>query len=121
MKTNAIGRFEFVGLPAGDYGLEAEGHGIPGTERQRSPFRARISQRNYTLKLGTLQETVTVVDEWPRRSRRPPSPSRKAIAGPEDECVASGAGGQIMPPKKMRDVAPTYPAELRGTGTDGQS
>jgi protein TonB len=35
------------------------------------------------------------------------------------ECVASSSGGRIVPPKKIRDVAPMYPVALRGSRTAG--
>jgi outer membrane biosynthesis protein TonB len=35
------------------------------------------------------------------------------------ECVTSADGGKIVPPKKIRDLAPQYPDHLRGTGTEG--
>jgi beta-lactamase regulating signal transducer with metallopeptidase domain len=115
VKTNAAGRFEFVGLPAGEYGLEARGIGF-----QSLKDAVRVSgqnlQRNYTLSLGTLQETINVVDNG-----RDPAPStiKERAAPPRAECTALGVGGQIKPPKKIRDFAPTYPASLRGTGTNG--
>ena len=115
VKTNAIGRFEFVGLPAGEYGLEAKGIGFQAT-RDTVAVSGQNLQRNYTLKLGTLQETINIVDDG-----REPTPStvRERVAPPRAECVSSGAGGQIKPPKKLRDFAPSYPASLRGSGTAG--
>ena len=115
VKTNAIGRFEFVGLPAGEYGLEAKGMGFQAA-RDTVAVSGQNLQRNYTLKLGTLMETVNITDD----GREPkPSTVRERVAPPKTECVASGAGGQIKPPKKLRDFAPAYPASLRGTGTAG--
>ena len=115
VKTNAIGRFEFVGLPAGEYGLEAKGVGFQAT-RDTVAVAGQNLQRNYTLTLGTLQETINIVDDG-----REPKPAgiRERVAPPKAECVASGAGGQIKPPKKLRDFPPSYPASLRGTGTAG--
>ena len=115
VKTNAIGRFEFVGLPAGDYGLEAKGAGFQAT-RDTVAVSGQNLQRNYTLKIGTLMETINIIDD----GREPRAATvRERAAAPKTECVASGAGGQIKPPKKLRDVAPIYPASLRGTGTAG--
>ncbi|HUP40085.1 MAG TPA: M56 family metallopeptidase [Vicinamibacterales bacterium] len=114
VKTNASGRFEFVGLPAGEYGIEVKGNGFQVT-RDTVAVSGQNLQRNYTLRLGTLQETIKVVDDG-----RDPKPSaiRERAPAPRAECVAS-AGGQIRPPKKLRDFAPTYPPSLRGTGTNG--
>ena len=49
-----------------------------------------------------------------------PAPRTKEVPMPAPkECVPSSAGGRIVPPKKIRDVAPIYPVALRGTGTGG--
>jgi beta-lactamase regulating signal transducer with metallopeptidase domain len=115
VKTNAAGRFEFVGLPAGDYGLEATGMGFQPV-KDAVTIAGQNLQRNYTLRLGTLQETINIVDDG-----RDPRPStfKERPAPPRTECVSSGFGGYIVPPKKLRDFAPTYPVNLRGTGTNG--
>ena len=115
VKTNADGRFEFVGLPAGDYGLEATGSGFQALN-DAVTLSGQNLQRNYTLKLGTLQETIIVTDDG--REHRAPA-IRERTAPPRAECAASGTGGRIRPPKKIRDVGPIYPANLRGTGIGG--
>ena len=118
VKTNAIGRFEFVGLPAGDYGLEAKGMGFQ-VLRDSVTVSGKNFQRNYTLKLGTLQETVTVSRQWPRRSAVHHHRQGRDRSHLRRNASSSGAGGQIKPPKKVRDFTPAYPANLRGTGTNG--
>ena len=45
VKTNATGRFEFVGLPAGEYGLEAKGNGLSTSEGRRYRRRAESSAK----------------------------------------------------------------------------
>ena len=47
-------------------------------------------QRNYTLKLGTLQETINVVSRRRPRAILRPSTSRKRHAPTRAECVAVG-------------------------------
>lgn len=116
VKTNTGGQFEFVGLPAGDYGLEAKGNGFQGLKDVVTVSGQNL-QRNYTLKLGTLQETIVVTDDG--REHGAATIKERQAPPPRGECAASGAGGQIKPPKKIRDVAPSYPASLRGTGTTG--
>jgi beta-lactamase regulating signal transducer with metallopeptidase domain len=113
VRTNGVGRFEFVGLPAGEYGLEVQGKGFRALSESLT-LSGQNLQRNYTLTLGTLQETINVVDDG-----RDPRPStiRERPAPPPVECTPSADGGRIVPPKKLRDFAPTYPASLRGTGT----
>jgi beta-lactamase regulating signal transducer with metallopeptidase domain len=115
VRTNATGRYEFVGLPAGEYAVEVKGMGF-SVGRDTVAIAGQNLQRDYKLTLGTLQETINVVDDG-----RDPKPSaiRERAAAPRAECVASAVGGQIKPPKKLRDFSPTYPASLRGTGTTG--
>ena len=57
VKTNADGRFEFVGLPAGEYAVEAQGIGFQPL-KDAVTVAGQNLQRNYVLKIGTLQETI---------------------------------------------------------------
>jgi TonB family protein len=122
VKTNELGRYEFVGLPAGDYGLEIKAIGFQAL-KDAIAVKGQNLQRSYSLKLGTLQETITVrfdpnatpnknAPEKPPVVREVPMPARK-------ECIAAPSGGQIRPPRKVRDVVPRYPRALEGTGTEG--
>jgi TonB family protein len=122
VKTNELGRYEFVGLPAGDYGLEIKAIGFQAL-KDAIAVKGQNLQRSYSLKLGTLQETITVrfdpnatpnknAPEKPPVVREVPMPARK-------ECIAVPSGGQIRPPRKVRDVVPRYPRALEGTGTEG--
>lgn len=121
VKTNDAGRFEFIGLPAGEYGLEIKGIGFQ-LLREPLTIGGQNLQRQFMMKLGTLQETINVsvpiaADDTPQGSAAPrvrevPMPARR-------ECAAPAVGGQIVPPKKIRDVWPVYPSALRGTGTEG--
>lgn len=116
VRTNGVGRFEFVGLPAGEYGLEVQGAGFRALSETLT-LTGQNLQRNYTLSIGTLQETINVIDD-PRDARDPrPSTIKERLAPEPVACTPSADGGWIVPPKKLRDFAPTYPASLRGTGT----
>lgn len=115
VKTNAIGRFEFVGLPAGDYGLEVKGIGFRMLNDSVTLSGQNV-QRSYTLRIGTLTETITIVDDG--RDTKP-SMVRERAAAPPVECTPSSEGGRIVPPKKLRDFAPIYPVNLHGSGTSG--
>jgi beta-lactamase regulating signal transducer with metallopeptidase domain len=118
VKSNDAGGFEFVGWLAGDYALEARAAGF-------SPLKDRVTlkgenvQRRLALRIGELQEQISVrmaVDD--RESAAPPV--IKEVPAPDtSRCVMSAMGGRITPPKKFRDLAPQYPQELRGTGTEG--
>ena len=111
--TNRAGRFEIVGLPEGPYVLEA---GVPGFETfdQKLTLDGQDVNRDITLEVGTLQETISVV-----RAADPPSfegqrwgSPRPATCGPSNAQAASGTvrvGGQIRQPRKLRHVSPIYP------------
>lgn len=114
VKTNAIGRFEFVGLPPGEYVAEAVGMGFQPL-KDGVIISGQNIQRSYTLKLGTLQETVSVTEG----GREPASRIKEVVPKPRPACVPLAAGGQIVPPRKIRDYAPAYPENLRGTGVGG--
>jgi hypothetical protein len=114
VKTNALGRFEFIGLPPGEYTTEATGIGFQPL-KDAIVISGQNVQRNYTLKLGTLQETITVTDG----GRQSPSAIKEIVPKPRPACVPQSAGGYIVPPKKIRDYAPVFPDNLRGSGTAG--
>jgi beta-lactamase regulating signal transducer with metallopeptidase domain len=113
VETNRTGRFEIVGLPDGPYVLEA---GIPGfaTYRQKLTLEGQDVNREITLQVGTLQETISVT-----RGGAPPSfegqrsgSPRAATCGPSEAAPATGSnriGGQIRQPRKIRHVSPVYP------------
>jgi hypothetical protein len=111
VKTTALGRFEFVGLPPGEYTAEAAGIGFQPL-KDAIVISGQNVQRNYTLKLGTLQETIVVTDA----ARQSPSAIKEIVPKPRPACVPAAAGGHIVPPKKIRDYAPVFPENLRGTG-----
>ena len=110
------GRFEFADLEPSDYSLVA---GTPGFERL---FR-RISleageqrEEELVLRLGSLEETVTVTD-----TSESPTPARTISAATRARYLENrNQGGTIAPPIKIRDQAPVYPASVRGSGFEGK-
>jgi len=125
-KTDRNGRFELVGLPAGDYSVEAE---LPGFQNLTDSFTVNGQSLDRTLKMqvGELQETVTVTGDvgtvtGSRQSGNavPKRPNPACTPG-----VTNGVGGNIRPPHKVKDVRPGYPGvsgnvQLAATiGTDG--
>jgi len=122
VKSGADGRFEFVGLPSGDYTIEVRGIGFQ-VIKEAVTVAGRNLQRDFELKLGRLQETIHVrfnptgsagqdMRDVPVVTAELPMPARK-------ECIATSDGGKIVPPKKIRDARPYYPTALRGTNTAG--
>ena len=111
VKSDASGRFEFVGLPPSDYLLEAN---LPGfaTLRGAVSVTGQDVFQQIRLDVGELEETITVTNGPPRA----PAPSRLALKKrPLPSCpdaLAGGIGGRIRPPVKIRDVRPIYPAGI---------
>ena len=121
VKSNADGRFEFVGLPSGDYAVEAQGAGFQSVKDMLTVAGQNL-QRSYTLLLGRLQETVTLGFN-PRDTASEPVNDTPVLGKLYEvkpaACAASPDGGRIKPPKKIRDAHPYYPSALRGVWTEG--
>ena len=121
VKSNANGEYEFVGLPAGEYSLQAAGSGFQAL-KETLTIGSQNLQRSYTLKLGTLQETITLAFS-PRDTATEPANDTPSVGKlyevKKAECATSPEGGRIKPPKKIRDARPYYPAALRGVWTEG--
>jgi TonB family protein len=115
--TNRTGQFEIIGLPDGPLVLEAT---LPGFQKsqQKLTMDGQDVNRNITLRVGSLQETVTV-----SRGQGTVSPSFEArpVAPKLADCGASTSGrgvarsgtlrigGQIRQPTKTRHVNPVFP------------
>jgi hypothetical protein len=119
VKTNGAGAFEFVGLLSGDYVLEARTPGF-ATLKDAVKLAGKGAVRQLSLQLGDLQETITVTFGDESRDAPVKEPLVKERAAPEPRpCPHLAVGGNILAPKKIRDVAPQYPVNLRGTGVQG--
>jgi len=114
LKSDAAGHFEFVGLPPGDYRLEASAPGF-SVVRSAMVVTTRTVPQLVTLQVGALMETVSVsgvAEGSPRELAEPVLPDSTG-------CVATAAGGRIQPPTKLRHVSASYPTLLYQTGADG--
>lgn len=135
VKSNATGYFEFVPLPADDYVLAA---GMPGFKKAEMPvtLAGRAVQRDVTLALGSLTETITVVGGpsggvaggiqggVPGGVRQTPSTQvrdleRSAFKRDLEQCAPSSTGGRVRPPRKIKDVKPVYSDSLLAAGVAG--
>ena len=139
--ADRTGRFEFVGLPSGDYTLQAAQTGF--TTLTESITIARDLGRTIELQVGSLQETISIVG-GPREETPDPTRAERLQAVRQkaqerqlratERCAAAtsgGLGGNILQPWKIRDVKPIYPeaassAQVGGVvtmaaliGTDG--
>jgi TonB family protein len=119
IQSDPTGRFEFVGLPRGEYQFEVTGMGFTTLKGTVMVAGGNV-QRNLALEIGSLQETITVA-----ASPAAPSPDRTylnvATRGSHDPgpCTVAATGGNIRPPRKVRDVRPLYPDHLRIAATGG--
>ena len=110
------GRFEFTDLEPGEYSLVVA---RPGFSRlfRRIPLEAgeRIEEE-LVLELGSVEETITVTD-----TGGSPSAARTISPATRERYLQNrNQGGTIAPPIKIRDVAPVYPASVRGSGFEGK-
>jgi TonB family protein len=121
IRSDESGRFEFVGLPAGEYLVEAE---YPGFKRFQADLivGAENVQRNLRLTVGSLSEHVSVQGSRDPGRVAPPAraQARRPIERrPATDCEPSATGGNIRPPMKVRNVAPVYPSHLGAEGVSG--
>jgi TonB family protein len=126
--SDRTGHFEFVGLPPGAYSLEAI---LPGFTVLRGTLdlTGRDVQRDVTLKIGQLQETISVSPSRgstnaspvaPPVTRRPVPDKFAAMKTCSEKTSSAGSmGGNLRQPTKLVDVKPRYPAELADAGIGG--
>ena len=113
IRTDGTGRFEFVGLPPGDYTWQA---GLPGfaTLKGELAVAGRDVQQDLALRVGSLTETITIKGGGspgaaPARRASDVDQIRPQQSNP---CSAGPVGGTIKAPQKIRNVEPRYPADL---------
>jgi beta-lactamase regulating signal transducer with metallopeptidase domain len=125
--SDRTGHFEFVGLPPGAYTLQAI---LPGFSVLTGTLdlTGRDVQRDVTLKVGQLQETISVTASRGDAAARPaaprarrPAPDKVAEMKACSERVSSAGsmGGNLRQPTKLVDVKPLYPAALADAGIGG--
>jgi TonB family protein len=133
VRTNASGVYEFVGLTAGEYELEAKMMGFRTVELPVAIVAGRNVRQDLNLKVGKLSETVTILAAAGTRTTAEPERAAGVLSvrRPALQCTPSSSGGEIKPPMKIKNVNPTYPdnpdASMQGVvllegkiGTDGR-
>ncbi|MBI4485927.1 MAG: TonB family protein [Acidobacteria bacterium] len=116
VRTNQTGFYEVVGLPAGDYELEVRQLGFQMVKEPLSLGVGEARQRNFTLQVSAVQETITMTGG---AAAAVPAPPRVASAPARRPCPNPAVGGCIRPPVKVKDVRPIYPALLSEAGVEG--
>jgi TonB family protein len=124
VRSDRTGRFDFVGLPGGDYAMEARLAGFATLQQNVTFSPGQIAEQNLTLQIGSITETITVTegDHYPPDYGTQSLSVRKRESGSLPTCsapVAGGIGGNIKPPTKVRNVNPTYPPSARDAKVQG--
>jgi TonB family protein len=124
MRSDSTGRFEFAGLPLGDYALEAKLPGFTALQGRVTVDAQNVEQK-LNLEVGTLQETVVVTPDGSQS--QPPDPAQARLQEErrvkrEREALTCGNtshGGNIRPPMKLTHVHPAYPLHLGQANVGG--
>ncbi len=131
VRSSPTGQFEFLGVTPGDYVLEAVAPGFKSSQQNFSLVGGN-TRRDIRMSVGTLEETITVTGPGKTPSAEDIFKSelfsknaRLKFQQTVAECQVSGSpagpaiGGQIRPPRKIRDVRPRYPESARSAGIGG--
>ncbi len=118
VRSDRTGRYEVVGLVPGEYLLEAR---LPGFMllRKKETLTGQNVERNLTMQLGSVQETIRVAgnDVTPPAAHASP---RKAVPCDSNPTVGgTPIGGNVRAPMKTKDVRPRYPDALLASGVEG--
>lgn len=106
--TDPAGRFAFRDLTAGDYELSGRLSGFAPFAASFTVTPGATMNPRFTLAVGTLTETITVVcgpEEFSLLGALFP-----VLHAQQPPSTPIRVGGQIREPKKIRDVRPTCPA-----------
>lgn len=123
VRSDASGRFEFAGVPAGDYALEAFLPGFATLRGQVTVTGGGPLETNVRMEVGSIEETVTVASSGRPEPARVPSAAELEAAARAlqskrgvGDCPGSGApgdvGGNLRAPRKVKNVPPVYPEAL---------
>jgi TonB family protein len=115
-QTDSTGTFQFGEIPDGDYFLSTR---LPGfsSARQRVQVSGSMAPLNVTVQVGTLRETITV--RGPGDGSVAPAATTAAMPR-KPACGTTELGGNILPPRKLKDVRPRYKAEWNNAGLTGE-
>lgn len=116
-QSDASGSFEFPNIPDGDYMLSARLPGFVST-RQRVRVSAGMAPLNMILQVGTLTETITVKAGPDADRMETPRAALPMPAAPP--CGNTEVGGNLKPPRKLKDVRPRYKQALIDNRIEGR-
>jgi TonB family protein len=122
VKSGDFGKYEFVPLPPDEYTLSVS---LPGFKKNEASvaLEGKATSHLTILTLGELQETISVragqKAAAPLEPAWSPTYNRTGYEMDMKNCTASGNGGRVRPPRKIKDVKPVYPDTARDAGTTG--
>jgi TonB family protein len=105
--TDGTGHFEFAPVPPGDYVIHASLQGFRPLRYELTLAHERDWRQHITLQVGEVHEEINVRASRATATPRPEGPAPLKI------------GGNVRPPKKVRDVRPVYPSSMKEAGIEG--
>jgi TonB family protein len=129
VRSDSVGRYEFAGVTPGDYDLTATIAGFSTATVSVTLAAGERARRDVAMQVGSLEETITVAGRSQAPARPGGTPAR-SVDEQRAEMLAAGCtaapskegtsiGGNLRPPRKLKDVRPTYPEELQSAGVGG--
>jgi TonB family protein len=129
VQTDGSGRFEVADLAAGEYALEVTQPGF--AVLTDTVTLARDTERTISLDVAPVHETINV-SEGSRptdagaadRLQKFQQRAAESVQLEAERCNATrtdASGGNIIPPKKVIDVAPEYPEPLKTAKIGGET
>jgi TonB family protein len=123
VRSDRRGRFEFVGLPAGDYALDAVLAGFSNFRETVTFAVGQAAEQNITMQIGAIEETLLVTDgdAYPADYGTQTHAGRGRGPGGEgcNAPVTGGIGGSLKPPARIYNVRPVYPVGSREARVEG--
>lgn len=113
--SDDAGRFAFVNLAAGEYGLAVETPGFAASRETVRLAAGQVAEQDVRLRIGRIQETVTVGKGTGTGAADQPERSAESAKAEQ-----SRFGGSIRPPMKIKSANPVYPQALQSAGTTDQ-
>lgn len=108
--SDASGRFEFPPVEPGRYVLKAGLAGFRSLRYELELTEDRDWKRAVTLQVGEVKESIVV---------SAPRPAESRAVSPIQTPTPVRVGGNLRPPRKVRDVKPVYPDAMREAGIEG--
>ena len=116
--TAADGSYEIPIKTPGQYDIRLERAGFRSQRALRFvDGRSRV-QHDLVLSIGSISEELTITGNKPAGESAPPVMRASAGESPRP-CEATAGGSDIVEPRKVAEVRPTYPLDLLAENVSG--